>query len=139
MSRNEREPGLTINAGPDGGDYRIRLAGEFDVDTQHRVENAISYGEFSGADRVIIDVSKLEFIDSTGLRVLLAAKRRADISGLKLRFTRATGNVAELFRLTALDLSLPFIDGEPPGQRRRPATSVREPLPLDSSENPHPR
>jgi anti-anti-sigma factor len=104
--------GLRIDAGPEGSDYVIALIGEFDLESREQVEDAIGHGERSGAERVIIDVSGLEFIDSTGLGVLLATKKRADVSGLRLRFTRATGNVAEFFRLTAIDLSLPFIERE---------------------------
>ncbi|MFL5869606.1 MAG: STAS domain-containing protein [Solirubrobacterales bacterium] len=113
MSGGQLTRNLTINAGHEDADYRIRLIGEFDLDSRDRVENAISYGEASGADRVIVDVSGLEFIDSTGLGVLLAAKKRADISGQRLRFTRGTGHVAEFFRLTAMDLTLPFVERTP--------------------------
>ena len=113
MDGGQTQTGLTILAGPEETDYVIRLIGEFDLESQPAVEAAIAEGEASGAERVIIDVSALEFVDSTGLGVLLAAKKRADISGLHLRFTRAQGSVAEFFRLTAMDLSLPFVDRAP--------------------------
>ena len=34
----------------------------------------------SGADRVLLDLRELEFIDSSGLRALLMARRRAETS-----------------------------------------------------------
>jgi anti-sigma B factor antagonist len=113
MRGGQVQTGLTILAGPEATDYVIRLIGEFDLESQRAVEAAIADGEASAAQRVIIDVGELEFIDSTGLGVLLSAKKRSDVSGLNLRFTRARGDVREFFRLTAMDLSLPFVDPAP--------------------------
>ncbi len=66
--------------------------------------------EMSDAERILLDIEQLRFIDSVGLRVLLRAKRRAESNGGRLRITHGTGYVAEMFRLTALEHSLPFID-----------------------------
>jgi anti-anti-sigma factor len=105
------------------------VRGELDLGSSPELEAEIELAERSDAVRIVIDVNGLNFIDSTGLRVLLVAKRRADCDGNRLRFTRGSGQVADMFRLTALDQTLPFLgefDGGP-GARpsRRAALSER--------------
>ena len=65
--------------------------------------------EDSGARKILVDLDQLSYIDSTGLRLLARAARRADSDGDRLRMTRAAGQVAEIFRLTTLDQILPFV------------------------------
>ncbi len=98
---------LTIEMGRCGDSYTVTLHGILDMSTAERLEGAIEAALGSDADRVVIDLDGLEFVDSTGLATILGATRRADGSG-RLKMTRGTGEVAQLFRLTALDLVLPF-------------------------------
>jgi anti-sigma B factor antagonist len=92
------------------GEYRIRLSGALDAAACEGVIAAIWRGESSDAGRVVIDVGGLEFVDSTGLRLLLAANRRAKLTRRDLRFTRPNGYVADMFAYTALDQTLRFVD-----------------------------
>lgn len=102
------DPGaLTIEAGMNGDTYILALAGELGLETFDRFELAFEAAMVSGADRIRLDIERLTFVDSTGLQSLMRAKRRTDASG-RLRMTRGNGDVADLFRLTALDLVLPF-------------------------------
>ena len=77
------------------------------------LDRHIGFAERSDAKRIIIDLDALDFIDSEGLRVLLLAKRRADVDGDRLRLTRGSGYVASIFKLTTLNFTLPFL-GEAP-------------------------
>lgn len=99
---------LRIETGMDGDTYVIALHGELGLDTFDRFELAFEAALVSGAPRVLLDIEDLSFIDSTGLQSLMRAKRRTDADG-RLRMTRGKGDVADLFRLTALDLVLPFV------------------------------
>jgi anti-sigma B factor antagonist len=110
VSVQGRTEGFAIEAVSDGDEYRIRLSGALDVAACEDVIAAIWLGESSDAGRIIIDVDGLEFIDSTGLRLLLAAKRRSELTGRRLGFTRGNGYVADMFSYTALDQTLPFVD-----------------------------
>jgi anti-sigma B factor antagonist len=101
---------VQIESRQEGGDYIIRMRGELDLASCLELEEAIRFAERTDAARIVVDVDGLDFIDSTGLRVLLAAKRRADCDGNRLRFTRGSGHVADMFRLTALDRTLPFLE-----------------------------
>ena len=100
---------LQIRAGQEGSCYIIRLIGELDVAGAGAVEMALVQAETTTATRILLDIDELSFIDSSGLEALMRAKRRADNSGARLRMTRGTGHVADMLRLTALDLTLPFV------------------------------
>ena len=58
----------------------------------------------------MVDLDGLSFIDAAGLRVLVGAARRSADNGDRLSLTRGTGEVSRMFRLTLLDLTLPFAD-----------------------------
>jgi anti-sigma B factor antagonist len=98
---------LTIEIGRSGDSYTLTLHGILDLSTSQRLEAAIDAALDSDVDRVVVDLDGLEFVDSTGLATILGVTRRANGNG-RLRMTRGTGEVAQLFRLTALDLVLPF-------------------------------
>jgi anti-sigma B factor antagonist len=89
------------------GAYSLTLHGILDLSTASRLDAAIDAALISDSDRVVVDLDGLEFVDSTGLATIVRATRRPDGNG-RLTMTRGTGEVAQLFRLTALDLILPF-------------------------------
>ena len=101
---------LEIETAEADGTYVIRLHGELDMSGCDTVDAALRQAEATQAPRIVLDVDSLRFIDSSGLQVILRAKRRSDSTGRRLRITRGTGHVADMFRLTALDMTLPFAD-----------------------------
>ena len=57
-------------------------AGELDLATAPALEHALTRAfATAAAERVVLDLRELEFIDSSGLRTLLTARRRADDAG----------------------------------------------------------
>jgi len=81
----------------------LHVEGEVDVYTSPRLKQEIVKQAESGTKRLIVDLSKIEYLDSTGLGVL--------IGGLK-RFREAEGNLAllgpgmrilRIFEITGLD------------------------------------
>jgi anti-anti-sigma factor len=55
--------------------------GELDLATAPALEGALGQAFLSGAARVVLDLRELEFIDSSGLRTLLTARRKAEEAG----------------------------------------------------------
>lgn len=64
--------------------------------------------EATGAARILLDLEELTFIDAAGLGALVAAHHRSLNDGKRLLVTAAHGDVANMFRLTALDTLLPL-------------------------------
>lgn len=55
-----------------------------------------------GRDKIIVDLTGLEFMDSSGLGAIVACKKLAGDQGY-LRVAGAHGAVQELFRITRMD------------------------------------
>jgi anti-anti-sigma factor len=106
---DETISGLEIEAGQEGDEYVLRLIGVLDAASCRTFKEALDQAERSAAQMILVDVNRLVFIDSSGLQAILAAKRRSDTDSNRLRLTRGTGHVADMFRLTALDQVLPFV------------------------------
>ena len=107
-----------IAAGQDGDAYVIRVQGELHVSGCPRLELALAKAEQSQARRILLDLEEVTFIDSFGLETVLKASRRSASNGNRLRITPGKGNVADMFRVSALDATLPLTN--PP--RAIPAT-----------------
>ncbi len=57
----------------------------------------------TGAQHVVIDISGVDFIDSTGLGVLMGGAKRVRSGGGDIRLVMAGSRLAELIELTRLD------------------------------------
>jgi anti-sigma B factor antagonist len=99
---------FAITAAKEGDAYVVCVEGECDLSECPRLERALQKAEASHAIRILLDLEKLTFIDAAGLSVLVMAWHRSMSNGNRLRVTRGRGTVANLFRLTALDTTLPF-------------------------------
>ncbi|MGH2954762.1 MAG: STAS domain-containing protein [Solirubrobacterales bacterium] len=103
-----RTPGsLTIATVRDGDTYVVRATGELDLSNCAQFDREVRAAEVSDAARILLDLDGLQFIDSAGLTMIRRAMMRNERTG-RLRITRGRGYVADLFRLTAFDQTLPF-------------------------------
>jgi anti-sigma B factor antagonist len=64
--------------------------GELDLATAPALEASLGRAFDDDADHVVLDLRELEFIDSSGLRTLLTARRQADHAGQ--RFSLVAGH-----------------------------------------------
>ena len=63
------------------GDASVVIpSGELDLATAPALEEALQSGFDGISARVVLDLRELEFIDSSGLRTLLTARRSADMA-----------------------------------------------------------
>jgi anti-anti-sigma factor len=88
----------------------ISLHGEFDCSCERpfREERDLALDE--GATGLVLDLHALKFIDSPGLRMLLALHRTARDDGLYFTILCGSGGVRHVLRETGLDGLLPIID-----------------------------
>src|SRR3954471_20351997 len=91
----------------------VACAGELDLTTAPELEQLLitsaPYGELE------IDLAALDFIDSSGLRLLLSERERMGQEGGRLRVIGARGAVANVFAVSGLDAELhPRLPGAPP-------------------------
>jgi anti-anti-sigma factor len=90
-----------------GGLITLRPAGELDIATAGRLERALHDGRERG-DRVLLDLTALEFIDSTGLRVIVRAVEAAHRDGWELRLHKGPPAVQRVFEIAGVLGALPF-------------------------------
>ncbi len=102
------KPLFEVSAAQEGDTFVIRIEGELDLAQRPLLEQALAESDASESRWVLLDLDQLTFIDAAGLHALLAASRRSAANGNRLHLTRGSGEVAEMFRLTALNLTLPF-------------------------------
>jgi len=89
----------------------VRLTGDLDISSAPKVEAALQSAEGKVAPRVVLDLSTLSFIDSSGLRVVLSADKRARDIGKELVIVPRPEQVNRIFRLTHVDQRLTFVSG----------------------------
>ena len=80
---------LEITRSSDGTDIVLALAGELDLASAPALEQALEDFGDSIPHRLLIDLSGVGFMDSTGLRALLLARQRTEAAGRELVLRRA--------------------------------------------------
>lgn len=101
---------LTIRCQRDGDAHVLALYGELDVASAGDVEAELRRIEAAvrPASTVLIDLRRLTFIDSTGLRLLVEASNRAETAPYRLRLLQPKDPVFRVCAIAGLDTLLPF-------------------------------
>jgi anti-sigma B factor antagonist len=87
----------------DGGETLVfRLRGSLDLATAPAVRAALTDATDRGSHNMIVDLTQLEFLDSTGLGVLIGAHRRTTERGKTLRLIVNDGPILRLLNITGL-------------------------------------
>jgi anti-sigma B factor antagonist len=87
----------------------VRLHGELDLASAPLLEREIESAELGDTALVVLDLEDLEFIDSTGLRIVLAAHERARERGQEFAVTRGSQQVQRLLSITRVGEHLRII------------------------------
>ena len=98
MSHDE----LSIDIKNEGDAVIYRLRGSLDVATSPSVRAALMQTASEGNHEIVVDLTKLEFLDSTGLGALIGAHRRALENGGKVRLAVGDGPIQRLLNITGL-------------------------------------
>ena len=88
----------------------VVVSGELDVASGPMLEQELAKAEASDPQLLILDLRDLEFIDSTGLSILIKAHQQAEASGRRFAVVRGRSQVQRLLGLTGLEERLPMVD-----------------------------
>lgn len=102
---------MTADAVPLLAEQVVRPRGELDLATAPAFRQSLVDAIDSGAVRVVVDMSEVTFIDSTGLGVLVGAIKRARASGAELVALSAAPSIRKVFEITGIDHVLRAGDG----------------------------
>jgi anti-anti-sigma factor len=92
------------------GLVRLTLRGELDLSTVGKVEQELRKAESADAPAVVLDLSALTFLDSTGLRAVVTADERLREKGGRLVIVRGPEPVHRVFAITRLEEQLEIVD-----------------------------
>lgn len=93
------------------GHLLFKLTGELDLATAGQVEEALAATrEWDTVYLVVIDMTELEFLDSSGLRALFVLDTAARERGTRAVFVRGPSAVQRIFQVTGLDTRLEMAD-----------------------------
>ena len=85
------------------GDYTIvEIAGEVDVYTAPQLRQCLADLDDSGQHRLLIDLEKVDFLDSTALGVLVGGLKRARAKDGSMALVCSQERLLKIFRITGL-------------------------------------
>ncbi|GAC1435400.1 MAG: anti-sigma factor antagonist BldG [Solirubrobacteraceae bacterium] len=102
MTEQEQRVAFSIVGEQEGSTQIVVVCGEIDLANAEEVDSALLTAERAGNAGVLLDLTAVNFIDSTGLRVLLGSIRRLSGESRSLTVACPDGPVRRLFELTAL-------------------------------------
>ncbi|HEY5317850.1 MAG TPA: STAS domain-containing protein [Solirubrobacteraceae bacterium] len=102
--------GLAVRCTADARGTVLELAGELDLESAPELDRRLRELEAANPVLLLIDLSRLEFMDSSGLAVIVRAGRAARTNGHRLSLRRGTAQVQRLFELTGVLERFTFVD-----------------------------
>ena len=98
----EKEEVTSWKAQADPATGQIRLTGEIDFTNSPAVRDWLRSFIINCNSDITLDLADLEYIDSSGLAVLIAARKLMKAKNLSIRVSAASSQVQKLFSLTQI-------------------------------------
>jgi anti-sigma B factor antagonist len=91
--------GMVVRALREGNAFQFSLYGELGLASVRVLERRIQMAQSSRAERIVLDLSGLEFIDSAGLHALVRVQENLREAGKDLALLRGPRAVQQVFEL----------------------------------------
>jgi anti-anti-sigma factor len=101
---------LEIDTHKGGGVVQVALTGEFDLAGLPGFEDQLAAVEREAPAAIVIDLTGLRFMDSSGLRALVTADDRARKQQRRLAIVPGPPEVRRVFEITKLDTRLDLVE-----------------------------
>jgi anti-anti-sigma factor len=98
-----------IETSQDGDTAVVRLTGELDLAGEEHLDSTVE-GLEQSAGRVVVDLTEITFIDSSGLRALLRLWKRSQLNGHDFAVVAGSEQVRRTMSLTGVDGVLSFVE-----------------------------
>jgi anti-sigma B factor antagonist len=125
---------LSLNHRKEGEQTVLEVAGEVDVYTAPKLREKLVELVGEGHHHLVVDMTKVEFLDSTGLGVLVGGLKRVRSHEGSLALVCNQERILKIFRITGLTKVFPIHDSldealkTPPDDGRRAAPAARRRL-----------
>lgn len=101
---------LALQTRQEGPITVVTAKGEIDVFTAPDLDEGLRAVLAKGGDKIIVDLTGVAFLDSTGLGVLVKCLKAARTSGGWVRLVVRTEKIRKIFDITGLDAAMPLFD-----------------------------
>src|SRR3954468_3004667 len=105
----EMPPEFAVSANAVGSAYVVRPVGELDLGTVEELRAPVA-ARPDTCSRLVLDLSGLTFLATSGIRLVIETLQDAQRSGISLALVRGPEDVQRLFALAGMDDRLPFFD-----------------------------
>jgi anti-sigma B factor antagonist len=99
---------LRIRTKVDGERHVVSVSGELDVASAQVLEEALTEACSSGARELVLDLARVEFMDSTGLKAILQGKKLCESHQCRYRLTPAQRQVERVLEVSGVRRRLRF-------------------------------
>jgi anti-anti-sigma factor len=100
---------FSIRTASEGDAYVVAASGEVDLSTASELGHALEAAP-AGSRHVVVDLTEVAFLDSSGINVLLTGQRTLAEAGVGFRVVAPAGPVRRIFELTQLVDALGVVD-----------------------------
>jgi anti-anti-sigma factor len=101
---------LQLSTRRDGQRAIVTVGGEVDLETASQLGEQALEALREVSPHLVVDLAGVTFMDSTGLKVLLSIRRRADLADGSFAVAGATRTVRRILALTGLDQTFTLYD-----------------------------
>jgi anti-anti-sigma factor len=112
-SLQNHRPRFEVRATASKHAVRLFLAGELDLAAERIFQENLEGIRSNGFSEVVFDLRDLTFIDSTGLRLIIAEWERSRRDGYDFVLVRGSDAVQRVLEATGLEKVLPIVDEAP--------------------------
>jgi anti-sigma B factor antagonist len=109
MSDSFREPIVIEVTELSGGVHLVVVSGEMDIATSPELVSSLSSLRGPAPYHVLVDLSRLSFIDSTGIKALVSSAKNAASQGGSLVVVAPTANIQRVFDIVQLSELLAIV------------------------------
>jgi len=103
---------MEINARHQGDILILDMAGRLDKSTSGNAHDALANFANSGAKRVVLNLDRLDYVTSAGLRVILTLAKLLQSSSGELKICRASAPVKEVLETSGFSSLIKIFDDE---------------------------
>ena len=99
-----------LETATEGSSALVRIRGDLDLQVVEQVTDALTRIESEEPELLVIDLSRLTFMDSSGMGTIAAAHIRASETGRRFAIVRPPAGVRQAFDRTGLDEVITITD-----------------------------
>ena len=108
--RSAGTDGFAVHCVRDGTRHILAARGQLDLASAWQLDRALRRAEATDASEILVDLGGLEFIDLTGMEVVIHASARTPLHRKRLMIMRAPQQLHRMFELSGIVSRLPFVE-----------------------------